>query len=139
MDRRTVIAGAAAMPLLPALALPAEADPVIAAYPEWQAIRADYMRVLANYSALERRYGNCAPEAEAYNDGPVTREMDRMMECERRIAGMVATTAAGMAVQLRVWALGYGHFDKAVDDSTESRFVRSLLAGAERMAGNGAA
>ncbi len=57
------------------------------------------------------------------------------MECEGRIANMVATTAAGMAAQLRVLAFAYGAFDKCADDDTEARFIRSLLAGAERMAG----
>jgi len=112
-------------------------DPVLAVYAEWWAMRAEYLQVLANYSALERRYGNCSPESDAYNDGPVVRETDRIMECEARIAGMVATTAAGIAAQLRVMAFAYGHFDKCADDNTQARFVRSLLAGAERIAEGG--
>ena len=139
--RRTALAGAAALaapvtlPLLPAFATPT--DPVLAVYAEWWAMRAEYLQVLANYSALERRYGNCSPESDAYNDGPVVRETDRIMECEARIAGMVATTAAGIAAQLRVMAFAYGHFDKCADDNTQARFVRSLLAGAERIAEGG--
>ena len=135
MDRRTLIAAAAVLPITGAVALAQPDDPVITAYREWQAMRPEYLQVLANYSAVEGRHGVISPEADAYNDGPVAREMDRMMQCEARIANMVATTAAGMAAQLRVMAFAYGHFDKCADDNTEARFVRSLLAGAERIAG----
>ena len=135
MDRRTLIAAAAALPITGAAALAQPDDPVIAVCAEWRAMRAEYLQVLANYSALEGRYGIISPEADAYNDGPVARETDRIMECERRIANMVATTTAGIAAQLRVLAFAYGAFDKCADDDTEARFIRSLLAGAEHMAG----
>ena len=101
ITRRTALAVPVTLALLPVSAFATPADPVLTAYPEWQAIRADYMRVLNNYTALENR---CSPEADAYNDGPVIDSQNRMGDCECRIANMVATTAAGMAAQLRVMA-----------------------------------
>ena len=134
ITRRTALAVPVALPLLPVSAFAQPDDPVIATYADWQAMRAEYLQVLANYSALERQYGNCAPEVLAYESGPVIRQTNRIMRCERRIANIVALTTAGMAAQLRVMAFAYGHFDKAADDETEARFVRSLLAAAEGMA-----
>ena len=40
-----------------------------------------------------------------------------------------------MAAQLRVMVYNGGHLDGCMADATETRFVWSLLAGAERMAG----
>ena len=137
ITRRTALAMPVTLPLLPVSAYAAPADPLLAALPEWQAIRADYLRALENFADLESRYGNCSPESEVYHDGRVNDLQDRMIACECRMADMVATTAAGMAGQLRVMAFAFGHFDKAADGETEAQFVRSLLAAAENLAGEG--
>ena len=134
MDRRTVIAAAAVLPITGAVALARADDPVIAASAEWSAMHSEYQQVLTNFSSMERQHGILSAEAEAYNDGAVARETVRIMQCEGRIAGMVAFTAEGMAAQLRVMGLAGGYFDRAADSEVDARFVRSLLAAAERIA-----
>ena len=142
--RRKVIAGAAALPLLPGAAyaasatLPASAlaqpaDPLLAAHGEWQAMRAHYEQVMDNWNDLENRLGNNAPEVNAYIAGPVERETNRICDLEASIAKMVATTPAGLVAQLRVAVRAYDYRDDT--DNEEARFVLSALAGAERIAG----
>ncbi len=48
---------------------------------------------------------------------------------------MVPVTVEGMAAQLRVMVYNGGHFDACMADATETRFVWSLLAAAENIAG----
>ena len=48
---------------------------------------------------------------------------------------MVPVTVEGMAAQLRVMVYNGGHFDACMADTTETRFVWSLLAAAENIAG----
>ena len=144
--RRTVIAGATALPLLPAAALavpvtlpllPVSAfaqpdDPVIATYADWQAMRADYEQVLNTWCALENQHGNKAPEVEAYLAEYVEPETDRICDMEARIAKMVATTPAGLAAQLRIAVKAFDYQGDTEDQ--EALFVLSALAGAESMA-----
>ena len=145
--RRRILAGAAAVPLLPAaaLAVPGSlsllpvasyaqpADPLLAAYAEWQAMRAHYEQVLDNWNDLENRLGNNAPEVNAYIAGPVERETDRICDLEASIAKMVATTPAGLVAQLRVAVRTFDY--RGDTDNEEARFVISALAGAENIAG----
>ena len=65
----------------------------------------------------------------------VDRETDRILDLENEIADMVPVTVEGMAAQLRVMVYNGGHFDACMADATETRFVWSLLAGAENIAG----
>ncbi len=133
ITRRTALAGAAALPLLPVSASAQSADPVLAAYQKWLAVRADYEQVLKNYSALERQHGVASAGADEYHGAAVDRETDRILDLEAEIADMVPVTVAGMVAQLRVMAYNGGHLG-AMDHAVESRFVRSLLAAAESIA-----
>ncbi len=65
----------------------------------------------------------------------VDRETDRILDLENEIADMVPVTVEGMAAQLRVMVYNGGHFDDCMADATETRFVWSLLAAAENLAG----
>ncbi len=136
--RRTVIAGAAALPLLPtaALAVPVERDPVVEAYRAWLAAYD------ANDAFLATGKDDETPEGQAmYN---------RVCAARLALSDVVATTPAGLALQIRFTFAVFGDpgvdgdienpddftFDDVAEDQ-EGRLLRSMLAGAERMAGEG--
>ena len=140
--RRTILAGAAALaapvslPLLPLASYAQPADPAIAAHREW----------LAAYNANE---GFLATGEEG--DTPEGLAMfDRVWAARLALSDAVATTPAGLALQLRfAFAVfgdpGYDGDIENPDDFTfddvaenqEGRLLRSMLAAAERMAGEG--
>ena len=151
ITRRTAIAGAATLPLLPAAALAAggrlgkfrqlslfaqPADPAVAAHRDW----------LAAYDAndvfLAAGKDDETPEGLAmYN---------RVWAARLALSDVVATTPAGLALQIRFafvmfGDLGYGGDIESLDDFTfdnvaenqEGRLLRFMLAAAENMAGEG--
>ena len=139
--RRTVIAGAAAMPLLPATALAAPvsayaqpADPALAAFREW---RAAYD---ANDAFLATGKDDETPEGKVL--------YDRVCVARLALSDTIATTPAGLALQIRFAFAVFGDpghdgdienpddftFDDVAEDQ-EGRLLRSMLAAAENMAG----
>ena len=132
MDRRTVIAGAAALPLLPAAALAEGADPVIARYREWCAALTAFNEALVGGD-------DTTPLAKAADD--------REWAARFAISDTVATTPEGLVCQIRFAFAVFGSprtggdasspddysFSYWVDDH-DGRLLRSMLAGAERMA-----
>ncbi len=136
--RRNIIAGAAALPLLPAaaLAVPVERDPVVEAYRTWRAAFIAYER------SLER------PDIP---DGCPIVAATQGVEWETmvRLASMTATTPAGLAGQLFAGLSLFGcRLDRDTDwnnpadyqfencrDDMDGRMYRNMLAGAENMAG----
>ncbi len=127
ITRRTALAVPVTLPLLPVSAFATPADPLLAAYAEWQVMRGEYEAVVKEWAAV------ISPN-ESLGEA-VDRETDRILDLENEIADMVPVTVEGMAAQLRVMAYSGGHLDGAMDHAVESRFVRSLLAAAERIAG----
>ncbi len=148
--RRNIIAGAAALPLLPATALavpvtlpllPVSAfatpdDPAVAAYREWLAA------YHANDAFLATGKDDETPEGQAmYN---------RVCAARLALSDVVATTPAGLALQIRFTFAVFGDpgvdgdienpddftFDDVAEDQ-EGRLLRSMLAAAERMAEEG--
>ena len=137
--RRAVIAGAAALPLLPATALagPVERDPVIEAYREWIAAYG------ANDAFLATGRDGSHPEGKVL--------LDRVWAARFTLSDAVATTPAGLALQIRFAFVvfgdsGYDGDIENLDDFTfdniaenqEGRLLRSMLTAAENMAGEGA-
>ncbi len=158
LTRRTALAGAAALPLLPAAALAASvslpllpvsafakpatlpafatpADPVVTAFAEWKALDRERTRVNAVFNDMEERHGPFTPQSLAYDAETVRPVYKRTDAVERRIAEMVATTPAGLATQVRIAMerLGYDHGGGM--EQVEGRLLRNMLAGAEGMAG----
>ncbi len=127
MDRRTIIAVAAVLPITSAVALAQPDDPVLAAYARWKVMRGEYEAVVKEWAAVispDKSLGEA-----------LDRETDRILDLENEIADMVPVTVEGMAAQLRVMVYNGGHFDACMADTTETRFVWSLLAAAENIAG----
>ena len=127
MDRRTILAAAAVLPITSAVALAQPDDPVLAAYARWKVMRGEYEAVVKEWAAVispDKSLGEA-----------LDRETDRILDLENEIADMVPVTVEGMAAQLRVMVYNGGHFDACMADATETRFVWSLLAAAENIAG----
>ena len=136
--RRKVIAGAAALPLLPAAAyaVPVERDPAVEAYRAWLAAYG------ANDAFLATGRDNDTPEGLA--------KCNRVWVARLALSDAVATTPAGLALQLRFAFAVFGDpghdgdienpddftFDDVAEDQ-QGRLLRSMLAAAERMAGEG--
>jgi len=115
------------LPLLPVLAFATPADPVLDAYARWKVMRGEYEAVVKEWAAVispDKSLGEA-----------LDRETDRILDLENEIADMVPVTVEGMAAQLRVMVYNGGHFDACMADATETRFVWSLLAAAENIAG----
>ena len=136
--RRTILAGAAALPLLPAtaLAVPVERDPVIEAYRVWIAAYG------ANDAFLATGRDDMHPEGKVL--------FDRVWAARSALSDAVATTPAGLALQIRFAFVvfgdsGYDGDIENLDDLTfeniaenqEGRLLRSMLTAAENMAGEG--
>jgi hypothetical protein len=136
ITRRTALAGAGALPLLPAasLAMPAESDPVVAAFREWQTLCKERGSLLAAYNALEAAHGPLNEHAEAYEAENIEPLYDRLVAAERRISDMIATTPAGLAAQLRILLDRDGNEGELSEDNVEGRMIRSILTAAENMA-----
>ena len=148
--RRTIIAGAAALPLLPATALAVPvtlprlpvasyaqpADPAVAAYRKW----------LVAHEAYERSFD---PPNVPDDDPIMNAAANAEWQAKVDLACMVATTPAGLAGQLFMglgmfgdlqWA--GGDFDNPSDyefegcrDDMDGRLYPNMLAGAKGMAG----
>ena len=149
--RRTILAGAAALPLLPAAALASPvtlpllpvsaytmpADPAIAAHREWLAA------YHANEAFLATGEEGDTPEGLA--------KCNRVWVARLALSDVVATTPAGLALQLRFAFAAFGDpgydgdienpddftFDDVAEDQ-QGRLLRSMLATAEAMAWEGA-
>jgi len=80
---------------------------------------------------LEREHGADSPESRRYHAATIDGLCDRCCDLETRIAEMVATTAAGLAAQLRVAAVTYDCNEEGME---LDRFIISALTAAERMA-----
>ncbi len=140
--RRTILAGAAALaapvslPLLPlaSYAQPAESDPITPVFREWQETFREFERTCDGYTELERRYGGCCEEACAFEASTVIPASKRRSAVERRIAPMIPTTLAGLVGLLTV-AVASVDAHSGTEDDIDSRLLVSMLAGAERMAG----
>ena len=52
MDRRTIIAVAAVLPITSAVALAQPDDPVLAAYARWKVMRGEYEAVVKEWAAV---------------------------------------------------------------------------------------
>ena len=137
ITRRNALAGAAALPLLPAaaLALPVERDPVVMAFEEWQRLADEHDRACGVYGEMETRHGISSDEAEAYQDETVGAASGRKNAAEERISQMIPTTPAGLAAQLAITVDMFGLNGSPALDAPEDNILRSMLAGAERMAG----
>ncbi len=145
--RRTLIAGAAAVPLLPAAALATlpllpvsafaqPADPVIEAYREW----------IAAYDANDAFLATGRDDR--HPEGKVL--FDRVWAARFALSDTVATTPAGLALQIRFAFAVFGDpghdgnienlddftFDN-IAENQEGRLLRAMLTAAERMAGEG--
>ncbi len=148
--RRTIIAGAATLPLLPAAALAAPVtlpllpvasyvqpdDPAVAAYREWLAA------YHANDAFLAAGKDDETPEGQTmYN---------RVCAARLALSDVVATTPAGLALQIRFTFAVFGDpgvdgdienpddftFDDVAEDQ-QGRLLRSMLATAENMSWEG--
>ena len=142
--RRNIIAGAAALPLLPAAALavpvtlPAfatPADPAVAAYRTWRAANGAYER------SFDRPH---VPD-----DDPIMNAAgDAALAANLALCDSIATTPAGLAGQVRLALYTFGELQLGEDwlnpDNYEvdgfgydqgRRLLRSMLAGADGMAG----
>ena len=148
ITRRTALAGAAAMPLLPATALAASvtlpllpvapyatpADPVVEAFAEWKALDRERTRVTAVFNALEAQHGPFTPQSLAFDAETVAPVYKRLNAVEHRIAEMIATTPAGLAAQVRITMERFGYDGGGGVDQMEAGLLRNMLAGAEGMA-----
>ena len=140
ITRRTTLtaalAASATLPLLPvtAFAQPVENDPIIPVFREWQEAFREFERTCDGYAELERRYGGCCEEAYAFEASTVTPASDRRSAIERRIAPMVPVTLAGLVGLLTV-AVASVDAHSGTEADIDSRLLVSMLAGAERMAG----
>ena len=134
--RSTIIAGAAALPLLPVASYAQPADPAVAAFQAWRAAFIAYERSLERPDIPD----GCPIVAAAQRA-----EWDTMV----RLASMTATTPAGLAGQLFAGLSLFGcrldantDFNNPADykfencrDDMDGRMYRNMLAGAEAMAG----
>jgi hypothetical protein len=141
LTRRTAMAGAAALPLVPAAALaqPVDADPAVTAYREWLEAEKAYVRCF-----------DIRPDDD-YHHKMMGEAVHR---ARMALADTVPTTLAGLALMVRASPsiLGdiktgvpddpenftdvdaYEYEERLADDGT-TRFMRSLVAGAKRLAG----
>ncbi len=137
MDRRTVIAAAAVLPVTGAVALTRPpADPAVAAFQAWRAAFIAYERSLDRPDIPD----GCPIVAAAQHA-----EWDTMV----MLASMTATSPAGLAGQLFAGLSLFGcrldadtDWDNPEDykfgncrDDMDGRLYRNMLAGAEAMAG----
>ncbi len=139
ITRRTALAGAATLPLLPAAALAAPAfatpaDPVVIAFAEWKALDRERTRVIAVFNGLEAQHGPFSEPPVAYDAETVGPVYTRLNAVEHRIAEMTATTPAGLAAQIRITMERFGYDGGSGMDQMEAGLLRSMLAGAEGMA-----
>ncbi len=146
--RRNIIAGAAALPLLPATALavpvtlpllPVSAfatpdDPAVAAFAEWKTLDRERTRITSVFNALEDKHGPSSEQAIAYENETVAPIYVRLGVVDYRIAEMIATTPAGLAGQARIAMELFGLDGPDGRDEVEGRLLLAMLAGAEGMA-----
>jgi len=133
--RRNIIAGAAALPLLPVSALAMPADPVVAAYRTWR----------EDLTALIQVLGDRAEDEPAHNAAH-----DREFASRLALSDTIATTPAGLVLQIQFAFAVFGEVDHDDDwfdldkyqfhgwsEDHEGRLLRSMLTGAENLAGEG--
>ncbi len=150
--RRTILAGAAALPLLPGAALAASAtlplmpvsaiaapgnatDPAVAAYRTWR----------EDFTTLIRLLGDRAEDEAAHNAAH-----DREFASRLALSDTIATTPAGLVLQIQFAFAVFGEVDHDDDwfdldkyqfhgwsEDHEGRLLRSMLTGAENLAGEG--
>ncbi len=136
ITRRTALAVPVTLPLLPLASYAQPADPAVAAFHIWH-------RALHAY---ERSWDR----PNVPDDDPIMNAaMNAEWQAKIRLAGMVATTPAGLAGQLRM-GLGVfgemhlrdGDWDNPADytfercgDDLDGRLYRNMLVAAEAMAG----
>ncbi len=94
-------------------------------------------RLLLAIPEVLTQHGGCCKEALAYEAAVVVPIIDRLHAVEERISHMVPVTLAGLTAQLTLAVAGVGLRDIAYAKSAEDRLPFSMLAGAERMAGEG--
>jgi len=137
ITRRTALAVPATLPLLPVSAFAQPADPAIAAHREWLAA------YNANEAFLATGEEGDTPEGLAM--------FDRVWIARLALSDTIATTPAGLALQLRFAFAVFGDpgvdgdienpddftFDDVAEDQ-QGRLLRSMLATAEAMAWEGA-
>ncbi len=133
--RRTVLAGAVALAVpatLPTFATPA--DPAVEAYRVWRAANEADLAYIRSSNDWE------TPEGQAL--------YDQQWNARIALADAIATTPAGLAGQVRVAFAVFGELENEtygespddytfgrVADDLEGRLLRSMLSGAENMAG----
>ena len=138
ITRRTALAASVTLPLLPVSAFAQPADPAVEAYRVWRAAFAAYV------ASFKLPDGTSCPD-----DDPV---MNAAHQAEGRAADLLAdivpTTIAGLAAQLAFAHYAFGETSRDSDwdnldayrfeswaDDRDGRLIRSMTAGAERMAG----
>ena len=135
ITRRTALAASVTLPLLPVSAYATPSDPAVAAFAEWKALDQERTRVTAVFNDLEERHGPFTPQSLAYDAETVAPLYKRLDAAERRIAEMIAMTPAGLAAQVRIAMERFGYDHGCGMEQVEGRLLRSMLAGAENMAG----
>ena len=132
--RRAIIAAAAALPLLPVASYAEPADPAVEAYQAWRTAFAAYIATLTGDVADDDPSMNAAHDAE--------------VRAASKLADTVPITVAGLAAQLAIAHHVFGetshdsdwdnldayHFGSWTNDR-DGRLIRSMTAGAQRMAG----
>ena len=137
MNRRRMLTAAAALPCIaaPALVLADTTDPAVTAYKAWRAAHDAWIAFLGAHDDWD------TPEGEALRG--------RQWAARLALSDSVASTPAGLLCQIR---FAFSVFGEPISDAVsvedpanfkflgwaddhEGRFMRSLLAGAERMAG----
>ncbi len=105
ITRRATLAGAAALPLLPATALAVPADPAVKAYRAWQEAYRTFL------IALKSRPDDDDPVVDAADDAERAAAM--------KFAETVPTTLAGLAAQIAFAPYCFGQVNSDDDDWTE--------------------
>ncbi len=134
ITRRTTLAASVTLPLLPATAYAAPADPTVEAYWAWRAAHEAYEQSLNRLD---------------WPDGcPIVKAAhDQEFAARGVLSDAVATTPAGIAYQVRFAFDVFGELSSADDDmdnpddftfenwgdDLERRLLKSMLAGAENM------
>ena len=104
INRRKLVAGAAALPLLPAatIATPAEHDPVVAAFGEWKTLDAECKRTNGVYAELENRFGAFSKKPEGYWADFVSPTYDQCKVVADRISQMTAASWTALPHRLLI-------------------------------------
>ena len=132
ITRRAALAASVTLPLLPVASYATPADPAVAAYRPWH----------EDLTALIQLLGDRAEDEPAHNAAH-----NREFASRLALSDTIATTPAGLVLQIQFAFAVFGEVDHDDDwfdlgkykfhgwsEDHEGRLLRSMLAGAERMA-----